>query len=547
MESQPGSPNDALAWWQRGVFYQIWVRSYFDSNGDGNGDLAGLISKLEYLRWLGVDVLWLSPIFPSPLIEGGYDVSDYTGVHELFGSLDDFDRLLAEAHGMGMKVILDFVPNHSSDAHPWFIAARSSRDNPQRDWYIWADPRPDGKEPNNWVGCFGGSAWTYDKDSGQFYYHAFLPQQPDLNWRNPRLREAFFDTMRFWLDRGVDGFRMDAIWHLIKDDQLRDNPPNPDYRPELPPDNVVRSEFTRDRPEVHEVIAEMRRVVDGYDDRLLSGEIYLGLDRMMAYYGSPGAPELHMPFNLQLSVMPWNGREIGEYIGGYLEALGTRGWPNWAVGTHDAARIASRAGESQAPIAAMLLLSLPGTPTIYYGDEIGMTSVEIPREEIQDPRELLVPYRDLGRDPSRTPMQWNAEPSAGFSAGEPWLPVGDSSEQLNVNIQSEQPASLLNLYRRLIELRRKLSALSGGGLRLLRTEDTLLVYERSNAGQRLLVALNFGDQPQHVELELAESGGRIMLSTGMGRVDELLGNSFDLGPAEGLLIELDSSEPLARD
>jgi alpha-glucosidase len=525
-----------LAWWQRGVIYQLWVRSYCDSDGDGNGNLPGLISKLDYLAWLGVDVLWLSPVYPSPMIEAGYDVSDYTNVSHLFGRLEDFDRLLDEAHRRNLKVILDFVPNHTSDAHPWFVESRASRGNAKRDWYLWHDPKPDGSPPNNWVGCFGGSAWTFDKETGQFYYHAFLAQQPDVNWRNVHLREAIFDAMRFWLTRGLDGFRMDAIWHLIKDEKLRDNPPNPDYTPDLPPDNVVLNEYTRNLPEVHPFIASMRQVVDEFDDHLLSGELYLQVDKMMKYYGTRARPELHLPFNLQLSTLNWNAREIAGYVEQYEAALPSGAWPNWAVSTHDAKRIATRAGADQAAVAAMLLLTLRGTPTIYYGDEIGMQSDELPREAIEDPRELLTPYLGLGRDPSRTPMQWNSDPKGGFTNGEPWLPLAENFERVNVGTQREDPRSLLTLHRRLIQLRRKLGALVNGNYRTIRKSDSLFVYERAHTGQRVIVALNFSDEPQRFQFE--EERGAVVLSTLLDRDDGTARAGVELRANEGAILAI---------
>lgn len=530
------STVEQLAWWQRGVIYQIWLRSFYDTDGNGNGDLAGLTAKLDYLRWLGVDIIWLSPIYPSPLAESGYDISDYTAVHPMYGSLEEFDRLLAAAHERGLKLVLDFVPSHTSDAHSWFVEARTSRESPKRDWYLWADPKEDGAPPSNWVGCFGGSAWTYDKETGQFYEHAFLPQQPDLNWRNPEVQLAVLDAMRFWLARGVDGFRMDAIWHIIKDDQLRDNPPNPDYTPDLPPDNALIPEFTRNRPEAHDVIAMMRRVVEEYDDRMLGGELYMSADEMMAYYGTPERPELHVPFNLQLSVLPWEAQALGEYIEEYMAALPEGAWPNWAVSTHDSSRIASRAGPRGARLAALLLLSLPGTPTIYYGDEIGMASVEIPRGEIEDPRELLTPYLGLGRDPSRTPMRWNGEPNADFTTGEPWLPVGDDLAAINVSTQSEDPRSMLTLYRHLIGLRRKMPALRAGGFRMLQRNDKLIVYERPLDDDGLLVALNFSWEPQTIELDGEWANARLILSTDPDREGETVDGGLKLRPEEGVIL-----------
>ncbi|HEU4326230.1 MAG TPA: alpha-amylase family glycosyl hydrolase [Roseiflexaceae bacterium] len=531
------SKQQKLTWWQRGVIYQIWVRSFYDSDGDGNGDLAGVIAKLDYLRWLGVDVLWLSPIYPSPMVESGYDVEDYTGVHPLYGGLATFDELLAAAHERGLRVILDFVPSHTSNCHPWFEQARSGRDNPRRDWYLWADPGENGAPPSNWISAFGGSAWTYDPTTEQFYEHAFLPQQPDLNWRNPAVQRAVLDAMGFWLERGVDGFRMDAVWHMIKDDRLRDNPPNPDYTPDMPPDNVVIPTYTRDRPEVHGVLAAMRQAVDRFSDRVLGGELYMGAKEMMPYYGTPERPELHIPFNLQLSVLPWEAGALGEFIGQYMAALPAWAWPNWAISTHDSRRIVGRAGPRGARMAALLLLTLPGTPTVYYGEEIGMPNVDIPHGEVEDPRALLSPYLGLGRDPARTPMRWHNAPSAGFTTGEPWLPVGGELEHINVAAQSEDPRSMLSLYRRLIALRRETPALQGRGFRMAQTGDTLLAYERSGAGRRLLVALNFGAEPQQVELP--GRAVRLLLSTEPERAEEQVADGLELRPEEGVIVDLE--------
>ncbi|HWN71629.1 MAG TPA: alpha-amylase family glycosyl hydrolase [Haliangium sp.] len=537
-EQQPLQPAH-MPWWQRSVIYQLWLRSYYDTDGDGNGDLKGLIAKLDYLSWLGVDAIWLSPIYPSPMIESGYDVTDFKAVNALLGGLEDFDRLIEEAHRRDLAVILDFVPNHTSDAHPWFQESRASRDNPRRSWYLWYEPRPGGAPPTNWVSCFGGSAWTFDKETGQYYYHAFLAQQPDLNLRNPEVQGAICDAMRFWLARGVDGFRMDAVWHIIKDDQLRDNPVNERFTPDLPPDNVVHCVYTRDRPEAHDVSAMMRRVVDEYDQRMVGGELYVGLDTMMQYYGSPERPELHMPFNLQLSVIPWDGKTIPDYIESYYAALPPHAWPNWAIGTHDASRIVSRAGMGQARLAAMLLLTLRGTPTVYYGDEIGMHDVDIPRDKISDLREILVPYLGLGRDPARTPMQWDGQANAGFTTGSPWLPIADDYERVNVNVQTDDPCGILALYRRLLALRRSSPALSAGGFRTVLRDGPVFVYRRDTGEQHLLVALNFGAEQRAVVLDIPGYGaGSLLLSTHLDREGEQVGGELALRGDEGVVITL---------
>ena len=358
-------------WWKRGVIYQIYPRSFQDTNGDGIGDLKGITARLDYLTWLGIDAIWISPIYPSPMADFGYDVSDYCNIDPLFGSLDDFDELVTSAHARGIKVILDFVPNHTSDRHPWFLESRSSRTNPKRDWYIWRDGKADGSPPNNWLSQFGGPAWTFDAATGQYYLHSFLREQPDLNWRNPAVREAMYDVLRFWLERGVDGFRVDVIWLLIKDAALRDNPLNPNYRPTEPGIHRVLQLYSSDQPEIHDVIAEMRAIVDRYDERVLIGEIYLPIEKLVAYYGKDlgGA---HLPFNFQLIHAAWRAPVIAKLVTDYEGALPAGGWPNWVLGNHDQPRIAARVGEAQARVAAMLLLTLRGTPTMYYGDELGI-------------------------------------------------------------------------------------------------------------------------------------------------------------------------------
>jgi alpha-glucosidase len=517
-------------WWQRGTIYQVYPRSFMDSDGDGVGDLPGITSRLEHLSWLGVDAVWISPIYPSPMADFGYDVADYTGVHPLFGTLDDFDRLLAEAHARGLKVILDFVPNHSSDQHPWFAESRSSRDNPKRDWYIWRDPAPDGGPPNNWLSCFGGSGWEYDRATGQYYYHAFLPEQPDLNWRNPEVVQAMLDVLRFWLDRGVDGFRVDVIWHLIKDDAFRDNPPNPEWREGMDPFNALVPAQTTDRPEVHDVIARMRRLFDEYEARVLIGEIYLPVERLVQYYGADltGA---HLPFNFQLVQAPWNARHIARLIAEYEAALPEGGWPNWVLGNHDQHRIATRVGAAQARVAAMLLLTLRGTPTLYYGDEIGMEDVPIPPELVQDPFEKNVPGKGLGRDPERTPMQWSAAENAGFTTGTPWLPLAPTWRTVNVEAQRDDPRSMLTLYRRLLALRRAEPALEVGRIELIEAGGDVLAYVRGDA---FLVALNLGANPH----DLPCAGGAILLSTHLDREGERPDGVLHLRPDEGVVVRL---------
>ena len=523
---------DRYLWWQRGIVYQVYPRSFMDASGDGVGDLPGVLSHLDYLRWLGVDALWLSPFYPSPMKDFGYDVADYTAVDPVFGTLGDFDRLVDAAHARGLKVILDFVPNHTSDAHPWFRESRASRRNPRRDWYLWRDPAPHGGPPNNWLSVFGGSAWQLDEATGQYYYHAFLPEQPDLNWRNPEVVQAMLGVLRFWLERGVDGFRVDVLWHLVKDEQFADNPPNPEWREGMDPYQALVPVYTADRPEVHDIIVQMRRLLDGYRERVLIGEIYLPIERLVQYYGMDlqGA---HLPFNFQLLSARWDAHHLAGLIAEYERALPEGAWPNWVLGNHDRPRIASRVGLAQARVAAMLLLTLRGTPTLYYGDEIGMQNVPIPPDKLQDPFERNVPGQGHGRDPVRTPMQWSAAPQGGFTSGAPWLPLAADYREINVEAQRDEPTSMLTLHSRLLALRRGEPALQVGRFELLETGPDVLAYVR---GERFLVALNLGAGSRNLRLPAACS---IALSTHLDRASEHPAGTIDLRPHEGLLLRLE--------
>jgi len=527
-------------WWQQGVLYEIYPRSFQDSNGDGIGDLRGIVDRLDYCASLGVDALWIAPIYPSPMADFGYDVADHTAIDPVFGTFGDFEALMAGAKARGLRVVLDYVPNHTSDQHPWFEESRASRTSAKRDWYIWRDRPPGGGPPNNWLSQFGGSAWTLDERTGQYYYHAFLDAQPDLNWRNPDVQRAMHDVLRFWMRRGVDGFRVDALWHLIKDDQFRDNPPNPAYRPgEEPPHHSQIPLYTADRPEVHDVIAGMRRVVDEFDDRVLIGEIYLPIERLIAYYGAD-LKGVHMPFNFQLLQTQWHARAIADLIQRYERALPAGGWPNWVLGNHDVPRIATRVGPLQARVAAMLLLTLRGTPTLYYGDELGMSNVEIPRARVRDPLEKNVPGLGVGRDPARTPMQWDASERAGFTTGEPWLPIAPDSSVLNVHVESEEPTSMLALHRALLKVRRAHPALSVGRYEPLAMQGDLVAYLRCHENQRVLVALNLGGDPLALSLAGIASSGRLLVTTHMDCNDTAVTSDVSLRADEGVIVKLES-------
>lgn len=529
-------------WWQAGIVYQIYPRSFQDTNDDGVGDLRGILSRLDYLESLGIDALWLSPIYPSPMHDFGYDVADYVGINPLFGTMADFDTLLDEAHRRGMKLVLDLVPNHTSDEHPWFIESRSSRESSKRDWYIWRDPAPGGGPPNNWLSFFGGPAWTMDDETGQYYLHQFVKHQPELNYRNPQVLAAMQEVIRFWLDKGVDGFRVDVIWLMLKDEQLRDEPPNPSWNGVEPFARLLHL-HTQNVPGVHDLVRGLRSVFDEYEGRAMIGEIYLPIEELVKYYGSQG-DECHLPFNFHLVETPWRAADIRDRIRDYEAALPREAWPNWVLGNHDQHRIASRIGSEQARVAQMLLLTLRGTPTCYYGDEIGMVDVPIPLDKVQDPpaRNQLDIADIVGRDPERTPMQWSDTPNSGFTSPhvEPWLPLAEDASQRHVAEQLEDPRSMLALFRALTKIRRKEAALSIGDLSLVeQVPEDVLAYTRSReGGSPFLVVLNLGKLPRTLDLSGVGGVASIAVSTSMTRSGKVDLARLELGRDEGLLLKL---------
>ncbi len=529
-------------WWQDGVVYQIYPRSFQDSNGDGIGDLPGIESRLDYLVELGIGAVWISPFYPSPMADFGYDVADYTGVDPIFGTLADFDRLISSIHARGLKLILDFVPNHTSNQHPWFLESRSSRTNPKRDWYLWHDAKPDGSLPNNWMSNFGGPGWTWDETTQQFYYHSFLKEQPDLNWHNPQVREAIYAAMRFWLNKGVDGFRMDVLWLLIKDLLFRDNLPNPAWTPGVSSFWSVLPTYTADQPETHAIVAQMRAVLDAYSARVLIGEIYLPLPELVRYYGVQENGQLdgaQMPFNFRLIQTDWNADKIAALIHEYEGVLPPGAWPNWVMGNHDQPRVASRIGHAQARAAAMLLLTLRGTPTMYFGEELGMIDGQIAADQVQDPAEKNQPGIGMGRDPERTPMLWDATPNAGFTTGAPWLPVNADYASTNVAVQTADPRSMLTLYRTLLDLRRKHPALHAGEIHEIRSKRGVLSYVRSlvarPGAERFQILLNLTSETQTVTCE----HGHVIVTTILDGSGARTGGPLVIESGEGLLIALD--------
>ncbi len=541
------SDNPRHEWWQTAVVYQIYPRSFKDTTGSGVGDLQGVIEKIDYLsETLGVDAIWLSPFYPSPMADFGYDVSDYCDVHSMFGDLATFDRLMARAHDAGLKVIVDFVPSHTSDEHPWFIESRSARDNPRRDWYVWRDPKPDGSPPNNWLSVFGGSAWEWDETTGQYYLHSFVKKQPDLNWRNPAVKRAQFDNMRFWLDRGVDGFRVDAVLFSMKDPAERDNPPNVGRAQQVhKPLGAYDAQLhvnDQGHPDIHGVFREMRALLEQYEPpRMALAEMHKFDPRELAAYYGRALDELSMPTNFALMKASWTAEGIRAVVDGFESAVPAGAWLNWVLGSHDDKRLATRLaedggrfGDERSRQAAVLLLTLRGSPTLYYGDELGMREVDVPSEKRHDPWGMAEPT--LGRDGCRTPMQWSAEPGAGFSsAPEPWLPLGPDFAERNVESQLGDPDSHLELYRRLLALRRDSVALRLGSYRSLDgVPSACFVFERAHEGERAVVVINFSARP--VSFAHREIEGRAAVSTHRAGEGREVAGSLDLLPHEAVVV-----------
>lgn len=494
------------SWYKNAVVYHIYPRSFRDASGDGVGDLLGIIEKLDYLnngtsQSLGVNAIWLSPVYSSPMVDFGYDVSNYIDIDPLFGTLTDFDQLLSKAHKRNIKIIMDFIPNHTSSDHPWFIESKATRENQKRDWYIWRDPKPDGSPPNNWLSIFGGSAWEYDKKTNQYYLHSFTKRQPDLNWRNVHVQEAMCLVLRFWLDRGVDGIRFDAIWPIGKKESLPDDPPNPNYIPgKHDPFHALLHIYSEYDPFLYEIIKKFNTVIDSYDDRMLVTEAWADLPNILTMYKKTGTTN-YTPFNFNFITMNWNAQEYKRFVDTFEASLRPEELPNYVLGNHDKPRVVSRLGEKNARLAAMLLLTLRGMAYVYYGDEIGMEDTPIPPEKIQDPFEKNVPGMGLGRDPERTPMQWDASPHAGFSSIEPWLPVNDNYTTCNVVLAKKDPTSMYALYHLLIALRKTSHALLYGKYVALDFHiPDIFGFIRDGVTEKMMVILNFGDNPQIVTL-----------------------------------------------
>lgn len=519
--------------------YQIYPRSFKDSNGDGIGDLAGITEKLAYIKGepssLGIDAIWISPFYRSPMADFGYDVADYYSVDPLFGDLEDFKKLITEAHNRNIKVMVDYVPNHTSDEHPWFVASKSSRDNDKRDWYVWRNPKPDGSPPNNWLSVFGGSAWQYDGATGQYYLHSFLAKQPDLNWHNPQVRHAMTEVLRFWLELGVDGIRADAVRWIAKDSKLRDNPPNPDYQEGVhDPYYAQLQRYSRYAEPLFAHLKEMSDVIESYPDRIILFEDYLdkylsGEEQYAHFYAVD--PEVAAPFNFGGFAIPYDANEYRNFINNFQKFAGDKLRPFYCFSNHDKPRLVSRLGHEQARLVGMLQLTLPGIPVVYYGDELGMENVAVPPGMVQDPFEKQAPGLGLGRDPERTPMQWSKEKYSGFSTAKPWLPLPHNFKEANVVTESKDPASFLRMYATLLELRRSSALRVGTYGEWAGSNEAVFGYRRESPYEKLLVLCNMSKKKSSCTQDV---GGEVIFSTHASI--ETINNGLVLLPHQGVII-----------
>lgn len=529
------TPN-GWVWWKHGVIYHIYPRSFYDSNSDGIGDIEGVIQKLDYLADLGISAIWLSPIYDSPNHDFGYDVRDYRKIHPTFGTLNDFKKLLSEAHKRGIRIIMDMIMNHTSIHHPWFVESSSSKNNPKRDWYIWKNAK-NGKAPNNWKSAFIGSAWEWHEESGQYYMHSFLKEQADLNWRNEEMEKAFFKEIKYWLDLGVDGLRLDVVNLIIKDKKFRDNPPVFRFI------NRQVQLYTRNRPASYKIVRKLRKLLDKYEDKMAVGEIYTtppGSPDVAASYLGKGDDALHLTFDFSLIFRRWNARSYYLAIRRWMNFIPKKGWPCFVFSNHDLHRSINRLGvgankNEKAKITATLLLTMKGTPFIYYGEEIGMPNVKIDRKDIMDP--LGKRYWPIysGRDSARTPMRWTSEANAGFSKVRPWLPIGDDYEEVNVEQQKAEADSIFKVYKRLMKLRNENEILQKGKwVPVLKGQKGVLAYYRDFKKERILVALNFTAKTKNI---YANNGSiwKVLFSTHRDENDFLC-RKTELEPYEALVL-----------
>ncbi len=545
-DKRAATENDQTApspWWRGGVIYECHLPSLRDGNNDGIGDLIGLTESLGYLSdTLGVDAIWTGPFYESPLLDQGFDVSNYTAVEPVFGTLEDFDNLVAEAHRRGVRIIVDYIPNHTSDQHPWFHASRSSRTDPKRDWYVWRDPVAGGGVPNNWTSEAGGSVWEFDEHTGQYYLHSHLKEQPDLNWRNPEVRAALLDVLRFWLQRGVDGIRIDVAHMLMKDPEFKDNPESPGnenvFDLQHPDFGTQLHLYDRRHPDTHDVLTQIRAVVDEFSDVVTIAEIEAMPWHDWAMYYGEQLTGMHLPFPFRLLETPWQADLLQAELIGMYESLPPDAWPIIALGNHDRKRLATRLGTAQAKVAAVLLLTLAASPCLLYGDELGLTDQEVPAERGRD--YFATNIGGVSRDGTRTPMPWNSALNAGFSDAEEsalWLPIAEDAERISVEAQLADPLSPLSMYRQLIGLRSASRALHHGDINIVRREPTggALVYERRHDDDHKVIALNLTGQPVSVDLP---HGGDVVFSTHPAARGQTVSPAIELAADEAVVIDI---------
>lgn len=521
--------------WEKRVVYQIYPRSFNDSNGDGIGDINGITEKLDYLKDLGVTALWLSSIYCSPMNDFGYDVSDYYQIDPLFGSLKDFDNLLKRAHKRDIKVLMDFVPNHTSQEHAWFHESRESKRSSKRDWYIWKQPTKSGAVPNNWLSVFGGSAWQFDEKTGEYYLHSFDVSQPDLNWRNPDVVKEVKKIMRFWLKRGVDGFRVDVAYHLFKDLYFRDEPDNPEYQiGKQSQYHSLSHIYTVGLPETVQMLKKLHNVIDEYEDRFMVCEIYTFLKEIVNLYRIIDHHSF-APFNFSFLSLPWKAQDQKRFIDEFDEMIGDDYFPTYVLGSHDFPRIVSKLGEKQARAAALLQLTLRGIPFIYYGEELGMKNRHIPKDKLKDPIALHMKGSGFGRDPVRTPMQWDDSKHAGFSDVEPWLPLENEFRSRNVMAETMDKTSFFNLYTSILKLRSTRSSLSSGKYipASCKNPDVFGFFRRDENEETYILA-NFSKESH--ETKLPRGHWNILLSTHLDTVGKIEKSTLKLRPFEAVIL-----------
>ena len=550
MESSKKAPNDN--WWRGGVIYQIYPRSYADSNGDGIGDLPGITGKLEYVARLGVDAIWLSPFFKSPMKDFGYDISDYCDVDPMFGTLDDIRALVKRAHELGLKVMIDQVLSHTADSHPWFVESRESRDNPKSDWYVWADCKQDGNPPNNWLSIFGGSAWQWDTRRCQYYLHNFLTSQPDLNFHNKEVQDALLDTVKFWLELGVDGYRLDTVNFYFHDAKLRDNPPRGKPSGDDPAVTPVNPyawqwhKFDKSQPENLKFLQRLRALLDQYPNTTMVGEVGDddGLARVAEY--TSGGDKLHMAYCFELLGTAHSASYLHKVLSRLVEVVGGC-WPSWALTNHDVPRLATRWGGANPPqgllrLAAAMQMSLRGSPCLYQGDELGLPEADVAYEDLQDPYGITMWPEFKGRDGCRTPMPWvSTDPKLGFSgsatAAKPWLPVSEAHRPLAVDVQEKQSDSLLSFYRQLLQWRKSQPVLLHGDTALLPADEQVLAYVRTHESKKILCVFNLSESAVDWSLPAGVVLGELLTQSGL-KGAEVKGSKIHLAPWGGMFAQI---------